>query len=120
MSKHTPGPWRAQDCYVFAENDQMMVCEMRGWGRLTGTGGGFALSEGEALAIQDANARLIAAAPDLRESAYGLMMLAFQSDRYANDTEYRDAANAVFAAIQKADGRTGAGRPTTTSTMEQP
>jgi hypothetical protein len=40
-----------------------MVCEMRGWGHLTGQGGGCAMDDVEAVKIQDANAQLIANAP---------------------------------------------------------
>lgn len=117
MSKHTPGPWRAQDCYVFAESDQMMVCEMRGWGRLTGTGGGLALSEGEALAIQDANARLVAAAPEmlemLKRAARGqrnLAELGLLTGEYAENA--RTYAAEYEAVISKAEG---ARCPTTTN-----
>ncbi len=48
--------------YVFAGN--MMVCQIRGWGHLTGVGA-LNLPEDEAIAIQEANGKLIAAAPDL-------------------------------------------------------
>ena len=57
-SRATPGPW--DDCgsglKVFAGN--MTVCDIRGWGYLTGIGG-LRLSEAEAEAIQVANAELI-------------------------------------------------------------
>ena len=42
----------------------MKICDVRGWGYLTG-GGALGLPHDQALAIQEANARLIAAAPDL-------------------------------------------------------
>lgn len=42
----------------------MKICDLRGWGHLTGIGG-MNLPEDKAAEIQDANARLIAAAPDL-------------------------------------------------------
>lgn len=63
-TKFTPGPWNADTIgYVWAP-EQMMVCEIRGWGHLTGVGG-LNLPHDEALQIQNANALLIAAAPDL-------------------------------------------------------
>jgi hypothetical protein len=41
----------------------MNICDIRGWGYLTGKGG-LGLPEEEAKKIQEANAALIAAAPD--------------------------------------------------------
>lgn len=71
-SKHLPGPWRVgyKSLHVFADNTKIggdaMVCEIRGWGYLTGNGhGALGLDPAEAAKIQDANARLIAAAPDM-------------------------------------------------------
>jgi hypothetical protein len=64
MNTHTPRPWRAvgDAMKVFAGN--MTICDIRGWGYLTGVGG-LQLSEADAIAIQRANTRLIVAAPDL-------------------------------------------------------
>ena len=63
--KITQGKWTADDmgCYVFAHDEQMMVCMMRGWAYLKGQG----LSDEEAIEVQKANARLIAAAPEMYE-----------------------------------------------------
>lgn len=68
-TRFTPGPWRTGDKFkakVFAERPEglMTVCDIRGWGFLTGVGG-LHLPEKEAIAIQDANCHLIVAAPDL-------------------------------------------------------
>jgi hypothetical protein len=63
-SQHTPGPWEPdRDARaVYAGN--MRVCDIRGWGHLTGGGHtALNLSGEQAVAIQAANARLIAAAP---------------------------------------------------------
>ncbi len=51
----------------------MHVADVRGWGHLTGRGGGCAFSDDKAIAIQEANARLIAAAPDLLAAIKSLM-----------------------------------------------
>jgi hypothetical protein len=73
--RHSPGPWkvgyRALD--VMAESHvsgkgPMKVCDIRGWGYLTGKGhGALGLPQEEAAAIQYANAALIAASPALYE-----------------------------------------------------
>lgn len=62
--KATPGPWEPDDsaAYVFAP-ESMMICQIRGWGHLTGKGhGALCLSDEEAIAIQKANQQLIARA----------------------------------------------------------
>lgn len=72
MPKFTKGPWRLNDTFkskVFAQTEKglMTVCDIRGWGHLTGFGG-FHLSDEAAIEIQDANAALIAAAPEMFEA----------------------------------------------------
>lgn len=67
MSKHTPGPWEyeptGQTVYGISEGgcnkivETFMVANIRGWGHLQYLPNGAE--------IQDANGRLIAAAPDL-------------------------------------------------------
>lgn len=58
----TPGEWKheADGNYVAAADGQMNLCDIRGWGYLTGQGG-LALSDEAANAIQDANGNHIAA-----------------------------------------------------------
>jgi hypothetical protein len=71
LKGHTPGRWkvgyRALD--VLGPNEKggdMKICDIRGWGYLTGKGAGaLGLEHATALAVQEANARLIAAAPEL-------------------------------------------------------
>ena len=71
---HTPGPWRIKKYSneIVADNvpkGPMHVADVRGWGYLTGEGhGALGLGHDEAIAIQTANARLIAAAPAMREA----------------------------------------------------
>lgn len=74
MSKYTPGPWKKVVGLeaVSAYDEQMLICDLRGWGYLTGPGG-LDLPTEEALKIQDANARLIAKAPDLLETVIDLV-----------------------------------------------
>lgn len=72
-TKHTPGPWvvPSSSCSTWISTDgdpyghgRMHVADARGWGHLTGQGAcGF--DSNKAAEIQDANARLIAAAPDM-------------------------------------------------------
>lgn len=68
MSKFTKGKWTADDMgeYIFAHEFNMMICQMRGWAYLKAQG----LSDDEAIDVQKANARLIAAAPDMFELLY--------------------------------------------------
>jgi hypothetical protein len=110
MSKHTPGPWTTDKhaTYVFAERHGMMVCEIRGWGYLTGTGGRN-LPEPEAEAIQRANQNLIAAAPDLLAALRELRINANRlCDRQLGGTYEEDCRRSLAvadAAIAKAEDR---------------
>ena len=65
MTEFTKGKWTADDMgeYVFAHGFDMMICQMRGWAYLKAQG----LSDEEAIEVQKANARLIAAAPEMYE-----------------------------------------------------
>lgn len=70
MSKHTPAPWTVGRYAMSVEGQTskgtMKICDIRGWGHLTGQGhGALGLDQDEALKIQTANAHLIAAAPEL-------------------------------------------------------
>jgi hypothetical protein len=68
----TPGPWQVQPVigtWIETVGDpyghgRMHIADVRGWGHLTGAGS-CRFGEEKAIAIQTANARLIAAAPDL-------------------------------------------------------
>ena len=72
MSKFTPGKWEADEEgeFVFTRTpfNLEMVAQMRGWSYLTGSGyAELNLSAEEAIEVQKANARLIAAAPEMYE-----------------------------------------------------
>lgn len=62
---HTPGPWGTDKmaCYVWGKDENggpFTVAEIRGWAHLSSHH-----TDDEAIAIQTANARLIAAAPEM-------------------------------------------------------
>lgn len=74
MSKHTPGKWEynCHGAHVVSDNPYgkgyMIVADVRGWGHLTGTGcGACKMHPEDAEDIQNANGRLIAAAPKMLE-----------------------------------------------------
>lgn len=97
QAQHTRGPWKADAYgYVTADEGAMLVCEIRGWGRLTGTGGGLGLPAHEAVAIQAANARLIAAAPKLLAALERLLSL-------DNECDYVEGAPEVCPGIAEND-----------------
>ena len=84
MSGHTPGPWFT----YFSERGIWTVQEPRGWiAELTPD-----------RPNQEANARLIAAAPDLLEAAKAMT-------EPAGEIAYRERWMALKAAIAKAEGR---------------
>lgn len=72
MAEFTKGPWQysndpLQAVWATTYAGEMMVCQLRGWGHLTGTAA-LKLPERESAAIQDANGRLVSAAPELYEA----------------------------------------------------
>ena len=92
--RHTNGPWkvgyRAMDVMATDAKGDFKVCDIRGWGHLTGKGhGALGLPEADAIEIQTANANLIAAAPDL--------LLACK--RMVNDSMFKDHPEASQMAI---------------------
>lgn len=77
---HTPLPWKAEtefSCRIMAHNipkGPMTICDIRGWGYLTGKGhGALGLSQEEAIAIQKANAELIVRAVNAHEDLIGAL-----------------------------------------------
>lgn len=85
----------------------MHVAEVRGWGHLTGRGGGCALDETQAVAIQEANAAIISAAPELLAALKALRIDANRLlDRNLGGTYEEDCRRSIAladAAIQKAE-----------------
>ena len=71
MSKFTGGEWEADDMgeYVFTRTSEGLepVAQIRGWSYLTDAVNGLGLTPEEAIEVQKANARLIAAAPKMYE-----------------------------------------------------
>jgi len=107
----TPGPWTyANDMgcpMVWAGN--MRICDVRGWGHLTGVGA-LNLPEKTAAEIQDANGRLITAAPDLLEA---LKVLYDETKSYIEvnhlgDPHHNQSMKLARAAIAKATATAGA------------
>lgn len=112
MSGHTPGPWRvgyrAMD--VVSDNVKICgdakICDIRGWGYLTGNGhGALGLPPEEAVRIQDANARLIAAAPEMLEALKAAMPYVARYESAHASNEALDVLGMIDAAIAKAEGR---------------
>jgi hypothetical protein len=93
-SKHTPGPWRLTGDKLFRLTRQ--IEDTNGMGLAHAYG-----NDAEA----DANARLIAAAPDLLAAIETLLphVLHYASMPHAHSDAHKDAANAA-AAIAKAAG----------------
>ena len=92
MSKHTPGPWRVVDSW----NDHMVESQ---------NGEEIIWQDGphDTPTINEANARLIAAAPDLLE-ALESMLQSFLITQSLDDYPIDAPCNKARAAIAKAKG----------------
>ena len=73
-----------------------LIAQLRGWGRLTGTGG-MNLPPHEAAKVQDARGRLMAAAPDLLAACK-------EAERH-HQGYHSEVGKMLRAAIAKAEGR---------------
>lgn len=95
--KHTPGPWR---CVRNAADSQWLIaCEESQDNR------GYVATAATTNASDEANARLIAASPELLESLLLVMdWIKNWSPSFAEDGEWADAERRVKAAIAKATG----------------
>jgi hypothetical protein len=91
-TKHTPGPWHlddeAQPDYVFSR-DMKMIATLRG--------------EGDELPLI-ANARLIAAAPDLLEALEHMVAVSNWATTIQSEEQYDAMITKAEAAIRKAKG----------------
>lgn len=106
-AKHTPTPWKAvPPMNQIHSADGMFIAEIRGWGHLTGRGGGLGLSDDEARAIQDANGEFIVRAANCHEE-----MLAKLKEIHAvwsaqgSGLDYHRACFRLTELIAKAEGR---------------
>lgn len=102
MSKHTPGPWRCSKSEQFGDT-RFYISQQEG-ATYTPNYSDVATLIAETICgeygrIQEANARLIAAAPELLE-ACKMMLFNMNLAGWEND----DAAISARAAIQKATG----------------
>lgn len=117
IAMHTPGPWEVlkpvttwiQTAGNPYGRGSMHIADVRGWGHLTGRGGGCAFGEDKAVAIQEANAKLIAAAPELLAALTAIRWFCDNPNGSdGTDTLAMGLARllpAARAAIAKAEGR---------------
>jgi len=93
MSGHTPGPWRLVDRGTFGKFPMVV----------RGNEGGFAV-QGLSPESEDADARLIAAAPDLYNALLSVLdsIGALSNEYELNDRMSEDDAAFVWAALKKA------------------
>lgn len=103
MTNNTPGPWIVaisddnQDLLVKAEHGGIIICDCNMYPAKDGT------FDDE----QEANARLIAAVPDLLEACEKLLGVAHDAKQGAYDIEQAGSAyHAALLAIAKAKGTT--------------
>jgi len=87
-TKHTPGPWDCEE-FVVTADDVGEPCYAY-------------FSDGERIPTTKANARLIAAAPELLEALE--LMRRVGDDKFSLRTEWVKAVEQVDAAIAKARG----------------
>lgn len=110
MSKHTPGPWYANGAYVSKIRDSGYTLPItRVYNQQSGSPG---IEPDMTLAEAQANARLIAAAPDLLAALKAVTPHAFGHSKPGckggvRDPENCDVCKAIWAArdaIDKAEG----------------
>lgn len=104
---HTPGPWELIEGDIWSApieggctmaKGRCMVAQVRGWGHLQYR------PDGEEM--QDANGRLIAAAPDLLAALRDLVAISSgKHDDNAYNEEWTAAEDRARAAIAKAEGK---------------
>lgn len=87
MNKHTPGPWVKVNCSLLGSDKQEVIAANLGLGLGADSGDGVRL----------ANARLIAAAPDLLEALRDLISAEGLPEGYADRKALIEAARAAIA-----------------------
>ncbi|HSG19548.1 MAG TPA: hypothetical protein VLA31_02160 [Burkholderiaceae bacterium] len=92
MSKHTPGPWRPRNGIVLADSHKGTHCSDED---IAFYGGPLVCES----IRTDANARLIAAAPDLLEALKAML------EYYGSHTACVECQDMARAAIAKAEGK---------------
>ena len=110
MAEHTPGPWTVE-LSMNTWGDYMVLEATNEWGdRDTPPDG---MSDDEATKIDEANARLIAVAPELLQVAYLAVSMGWGGEHHPDcDDEGEEPVTGcicglsqVLAAIAKAEGR---------------
>lgn len=108
-SKHTPGPWVATKADIYdSDPNRWSVCTSGERGYFIATIENDA--PGDTLKTEEANARLIAAAPDLFKAATGIIWLANNAHNVQQDPEgfvtfLKAAAEDAREAVAKATGQ---------------
>lgn len=115
VAKYIEAPWKVDALGMSVwgrdarDGGDSKIADIRGWGHLTGTGGGLALSEDVAEAVQRARGHILAAAPELLAAArlarHALDGLMGDTDLPDDDSDEMKAMQALSAAIAKAEGR---------------
>ncbi len=107
MNKHTPGPWHTGEGVPYSQTVQMKVC---GWDRRPDATGHDYFACGPRVRTEEqakADARLIAAAPELLEALKRLLEHAewVGTPRGYSWDDFKDVIDPARAAIAKAEGR---------------
>ena len=106
--EHTKGPWESEGTLIFGtsvggcqmEESTFLVAQARGWGHLQ------YLGEAKAVAEQEANAHLIAAAPDLLEACNDAMeALDFCTTSIYKEDKRKQAIVKLMKALAKAEAK---------------
>jgi hypothetical protein len=99
MTQHTPGPWE------WVENAPGQYGSGKWLGSNSGMVFDYAGCGSHECDVSEANARLIAAAPELVEALYAILISSFH-DVENISPHMQQAANKACAAIAKATGKT--------------
>jgi hypothetical protein len=105
-AKHTPGPWQLFEDYDAIGGFRQRVYSVHGDIRPGHQFRGIArvpASEGDEML--EANARLIAAAPDLLEALKELRLICSDIPAIERNPRFAEASRKALAAISRAEGR---------------